>query len=341
MPTPIRVLLDLPPHEPSLHTLRRDPQWALSSSAEIGDPEESRTLPEELIRDAEILFCNVPPPNLAAMRDLKLVQIASAGFGQLIGLGLPERGIRACNSTGVFDTAIAEWNVAMMVNLTRDVRRMLQNQVESHWDRSDPKFQRQIFGSTVGLWGYGGIGRQTARLCKAMGMTVHVLTRHGVHPRRDQYCIAGTGDVEGALPDRVFVTSQTHEFLAGLDFLILSMPLTPENEGIVGEAELRALPRHAYVLNPARGPLIQEQALVEALKQGWIAGAALDTHYQYPLPPEHPLWSYANVILTPHISGSSGGDYFAPRVWDLLLQNLDRYAGGRSLLNELPPSALR
>src|SRR5262249_13609397 len=152
--------------------------------------------------------------------------------------------------------------------------------------------------------GYGGIGRETARLAKALGMTVHAMTRSGIKPRLNTYAQPATGDPEGVLPQRVFVTGQEREFLTGLDFLVLALPHTQQSDGMIGEEQLKALPKTAFVLNPARGPIIQEQSLLRALNEGWIAGAALDTHFAYPLPPEHPLWRYPNVILTPHISGA-------------------------------------
>lgn len=194
---------------------------------------------------------------------------------------------------------------------------------------------------TLGLWGYGGLGRETARLAKLMGMRVHVLARRGVHPAPNLYRVSGTGDPEGTLPDRVFSAKDAQQFLSELDFLILAMPLTPLTEGLIGEKELQALPRSAFVLNPARGPLIQEQALLRALREGWIAGAALDTHYQYPLPPDHPLWSLPNVILTPHISGTSLPPIFRTRVWDLFLKNVRLFLQGDVLLNELTDEQLR
>jgi phosphoglycerate dehydrogenase-like enzyme len=119
------------------------------------------------------------------------------------------------------------------------------------------------------------------------------------------------------------------------------MPLTKASEGIVGEKELRALPRTAFLLNPARGSLVQEQALLKGLREGWIAGAALDTHYAYPLPSEHPLWQFPNVILTPHISGSAQSPRFLERIWDIFVQNVERWLSGQPLLNELSIPQLR
>lgn len=333
-----KVLVDLRVDEVGLRRLRSLPGVNV---VVLDKPEEAeqRPLPAELLADVEVLACSIPPTNLSDMRALRLVQIASAGYTQLVGLSLPERGVRACNALGVFDVPIAEWNVAMMVNLLRDLRGMIRNQEQGVWDR-DIRFQRELRGLTVGLWGYGGIGRETARLAKALGMRVHVLVRNGVKERADIYRVPDTGDPDGKLPDQVFRPEQRLEFLGGLDFLILAMPLTKANEGIVGEAELRALRPTACVLNPARGLLIQEQALLRALREGWIAGAALDTHYHYPMPPDHPLWRIPNVIMTPHISGSSGSPFFMQRVWDILVQNVERLLKGQALLNELTPAQL-
>jgi phosphoglycerate dehydrogenase-like enzyme len=127
------------------------------------------------------------------------------------------------------------------------------------------------------------------------------------------------------LPDRVFRSGEEAEFLAGLDFLILAMPHTPANTGIVGERELRSLKPTAFLLNPARGPLVQEAALIRALQEGWIAGAALDTHFYYPMPPEHPLWRMSNVIMTPHVSGSDGGPHLLDRMGDIVLHNIEQF----------------
>jgi phosphoglycerate dehydrogenase-like enzyme len=150
------------------------------------------------------------------------------------------------------------------------------------------------------------------------------MTRSGVRARGASYTPAGTGDPDGKLPDRVFTLPQKREFLAGLDFLILALPHTRHSDGLIGEEELRTLPRHAFVLNPARGPIIQEKALLEVLRRNRIAGAALDTHFAYPLPADHPLWRFPNVILTPHISGADRSREFPGRIADLFTQNVKR-----------------
>jgi phosphoglycerate dehydrogenase-like enzyme len=294
-------------------------------------------LPDDLLRGPEILLCKFPPGNLDRMADLKLMQIGTVGYEHLRDHKFADKPLRVCNARGIFDTAIGEWAVAMMVNLTRDLRAMIRNQDQGHWERHK-RFEQEVRGRVVGLWGYGGIGRETARLAKAFGALVHVMTRAGVKPRPTFYVQPGTGDPGGLLPDRVFVAGQEQAFLAGLDYLVLALPRTRQSEGMVGEPELQALPRTAFVLNPARGPIIQEKALLRALTEGWIAGAALDTHYAYPLPAAHPLWRFPSVILTPHISGADESSQFPARIADLFQKNVQRFVQRRELLNELTPA---
>ena len=306
----------------------------------IDEEVEHWRISDDRAADTHMLVDCFPPENLDDMRSLRLLQLSSVGYNQILGRGLGERGVRVCNGAGEFDVPIGEWNIAMMLNLLRDLRGMLRNQASQTWDRS-ARFQSEMAGRVVGIWGYGGIGRETARLCKAMHLAVHVMTRDGVKPRTNIYCVPGHGDPEGALPDRVFVAGQERDFLRDLDFLIIAMPLSPATEGIIGADELAALPSHAFVLNPARGALIQEQALVDALRDGTIAGAAIDTHYAYPLPPEHPLWHFPNVIITPHISGSNLSPHFKTRLWDIVYENTRRFVSGETLLNELTQDQLR
>ncbi|MSU23267.1 MAG: D-2-hydroxyacid dehydrogenase [Opitutus sp.] len=296
--------------------------------------------PEERAREVEIVFCSSPPPNLAAFTGLRWLQIESAGFSHLFPFKLGEKGITVTNARGVFDCPIAEWNIAMMVNLVRDLRTLIRNQDNRVWDRA-AKFSGELRTRTVGIWGYGGIGRETARLAKALGMKVHVLTRSGKKSRADSTFVEGTGDPDGSLPDRYFDEPEREAFLRSLDFLILAMPLTAKTEGLVSEQDLRTLPKGSYLLNPARGPLIQQTALLAVLRDGHLGGAALDTHYQYPLPPEHPLWGFPHVILTPHISGTTFSPYFREGLLRIFRQNAARYVAGQPLLNVVSPADLQ
>src|SRR5262249_9757596 len=161
--------------------------------------------------------------------------------------------------------------------LVRDLRSVLRDQEHGVW-RRETRYQQDLRGKVVGLWGYGGIGRETARLVRALGMTRHVLTRKRVRPRNHPHTPPRTGHPAGALPHRAFAPEMKGAFLNSLDFLILALPHTRASDGLIGPEELAAMRRGAFLLNPARGPIVQEAVLLDALRKGHLGGAALDTH---------------------------------------------------------------
>jgi phosphoglycerate dehydrogenase-like enzyme len=291
------------------------------------------------VLDAEVMLATHPPGNLRAMTQLRWIQLGSAGFEQLFDLPLVEMGITVTNCSGVNDVPIAEWCIGMMFVFERDFARMLQNQRDHVWDR-DRKFQAELRGRLVGILGYGNIGREVARQCRALGLRVWVMGRRLGPEKPDRYTVDGTGDPDGILPERTFSLEQMADFLPQLDYLVLALPRTPGTEGILGARELAQLKPSAVLLNPARAELMEESALLDALRVRRFAGAALDVHYDFPLSADHPLWEMPNVILTPWISGSTGSPYYQPRLWDLFHKNLERYSTGQPLLNVIPPADL-
>lgn len=324
-----------------------DPTWfeplaketGLSVALAPGTVDTKRELPADLLADVQGMLCSFVPVNLVDAKSLKFAQLASAGFAQVENLGLSARAIHVANASGVNDVPIAEWAITMMVSLARDLPLMLRNQQGGVWDRG-ARFQTEIRGRTLGIWGYGGIGRETARLAKAFGLRVVVLTRSGKIADTPRFRVEGTGDDGGSIPEKVYALDQVEVFCRELDFLLLAMPQTPDNLGIVNERVFKALPDGAFLLNPSRGPLVNEADLLAALRGGVIAGAALDTHFKYPMPPDHPLWTMPNVIMTPHISGSSKSPHFATRLWQLFGENVRRWQTGEPLLNELSKAQL-
>ena len=292
-------------------------------------------VPSERAKGVDILFCELLFANMEVFDKLKIIQIASTGYSHMCGLGLPDKGISVCNGRGEFDTPIGEWCIAMMSNLNRDLRSMIRNQDAGRWDRP-ARHQTELRGMRVGFFGYGSIAREAARLAHACGMEVYAFDRERADfSERDYYAIPGTGDARAEIPSKFFFPGEEIEFCKGLDFFVAAMPLTALTKGIVKEEHLRALPEGAFVLNFARGPLIEEEALLAVLRDGHLGGAALDAHYQYPMPADHPLWRFPNVIMTPHISGSSLSPGFLPRIYDILTQNVMRFMKGAPLINEL------
>ena len=190
--------------------------------------------------------------------------------------------------------------------------------------------------------GYGSIGRQVARVSKALGFDVHAYTLHAKNTpesRRDEaYTPPGLGDPEGLLPSKWFsggAKEDLHRFLSsGLDLLVVSLPLTDKTRNLLSAPEFEILAaRKTFVSNIARGPIINTDDLIRALEDELIRGAALDVTEPEPLTDGHPLWSAKNVIITPHISGTSSA-YFE-RVFAILEYNLQRLSEGKKLTNEV------
>lgn len=298
------------------------------------------SMPTELADKINILFCEIPPDNIKDMKSLELVQISSTGYSQLFPHKLHERKIKACNGRGEFDIPIAEWAIAMMVNLARDVRGMIRNQEHGIWERP-ARFQSEVRGRTLGLFGYGSLARELARLAKCMGINIHAYDREKADfSQRNYYSVEGTGDPHCLLPDKFFYPGEELDFMSGLDFIAIAMPLTNATEGVITLEHLRALPKGAYLLNFARGPIIQESALLTVLREGHLGGAALDVHYRYPMAADDALWRFPNVIMTPHISGSTASTNFIVRIYDIFVQNVRRFLTGEALINELSDTQL-
>jgi phosphoglycerate dehydrogenase-like enzyme len=171
-------------------------------------------------------------------------------------------------------------------------------------------------------------------------LEVWAIARGSIGPRTGRYSVPGTGDPEGTIPARSFGLDELDDVLPQVDYLVLTLPLSPATTSLIDERRLRLMRPSAVLLNPSRGRLVEEAALVRALQERWIAGAALDTHFYYPLPPDHVLWTLPNVVLTPHISGSNGSRHFRSRLWSLFADNLNRFVQGQPLLNELAPADL-
>jgi phosphoglycerate dehydrogenase-like enzyme len=191
-----------------------------------------------------------------------------------------------------------------------------QMQQKHEWKRFMPSVLRS---KTVGIVGLGSIGREVARLSRAFGMRV-VATRRSVRKARR----AGYADL--LLP-----SGQLKQLLSESDYVVIATPLTPETTGLIGEAELRAMKPTACLINIARGGIVDEEALIRALKEKWIAGAGLDVTAREPLPADSPLWELDNVILSPHIAG--GMEDYVMQATELFCDNLRRYLDGRKLRN--------
>lgn len=283
--------------------------------------------------DEEILYCFMPPHDLSKAPRLKWVQLHSAGINHLQGHPILQSDVLITTSSGIHAVPIGEFSIALMMALARRIPGMVRTQERGEWvrDRWRTFFGTEMHGQTLGVVGYGSIGREAARIAKhGFGMRVLALSRSG--ERQDHgYVEPGVGDPEGKYPDAWFRPEQLQELLAQSDFVLISLPLTPETRGLIGERELRAVKSAAFLVNIARGEIVDEPALVRALKEGWLAGAGLDVFAKEPLPPESELWKLENVILSPHVSAAT--PHYDDRAVNLFADNLRRYLHGDRLLN--------
>jgi phosphoglycerate dehydrogenase-like enzyme len=234
----------------------------------------------------------------------------------------------------VFSRPIAEYVILMMLAAARRLPQLLELQAERTWQ---PLEARELRDVTVGIVGLGSIGRAVGALATAFGCRV-IATRR----RAESGAAAadGAGDepfLGSVMLDRVLPPDRLPELLAEADFVVLAAPLTADTVGLIGEDAIAAMKPGAWVINVARGELVDEPALARALRSGRIGGAVLDTFREEPLPAGSPLYDLPNVILTPHTSWSS--TRVLDRSVDLFCDNLRRYAAGQPLVNVVDPSA--
>jgi D-2-hydroxyacid dehydrogenase (NADP+) len=243
---------------------------------------------------------------VAAMPKLSWIQALTTGVDSLQELELPPS-VTITTARGIHGPQMSELALLYMMCLYRDMPRMMMNQRHAIWQRWG---QRLLLGRTVVIVGVGSISETLAAHCKTFGLRVIGVTR-----RRE---VAGF--------DELYPRERLREAAARADFLVLLMPYTPESHHMIDAAVLAALPNSAYVINIARGRVIDEAALIAALRTGGIAGAALDVFDTEPLPKTSPLWSFDNVIVTPRIGGMS--DIYAEQILPLLLHNLRAFLAG-------------
>ncbi|MDL1896256.1 D-2-hydroxyacid dehydrogenase [Anaerolineae bacterium CFX7] len=284
----------------------------------------------------EILYCMNPPRDLARAPNLKWVQLHSAGVDRLREHPIWDTNIIVTTTSGIHAVPIGEFTFALLLALARKIPKMVLLQERAEWLRNRWEILSglELRGKTIGIVGYGSIGREIGRIAKyGFHMRVLAMRRTMQTPRR-RYSEPGVGDPEGRIPEQWFAPHEITELAAQCDVLALAAPATAETHNLIGETQLRAMKPHALLLNIARGELVDDRALVIALKEGWIAGAGLDAYAIEPLPRGHPLWRMDNVIVAPHVASATGK--YNDRAAALFAENLRRYLTGLPLLNVVP-----
>ena len=291
--------------------MERFPQLAVNA---VGH----HSMVDPYIADTEILLCFSPPMADHVVRDarkLRWIQALGTGVDNIIDLPSLNPEVLVTNIRGIHGPPMSEATIAYMLSLTRDMPRVVRAQDKSAWERWPAAL---MDGKTVGILGVGVIAEHLAPMCKAFNMTVIGISSA---PRR----------AKGF--DRMVHRDELLKVAQELDYLVVLIPLDKDTRNIIGEKLLAAMKPTAYVINMARGGVVDEQALMKALDSGQIAGAALDVYAEEPLPPESPLWKARNLQCFPHQGGYSEG--YEDRAMPTIEGNMRKYLAGdlKSMIN--------
>lgn len=274
----------------------------------------------------------LPAPDAAP--DLRWVQAYFAGADRVLREhpALLER-VLLTTASGVHMPVMAEYALMMMLAHDHRLPQMLQFQAAREWpsNRGELFSPSELRGKVVGILGYGSIGREVGRLAHAFGMRVLAAKRNLAQHADEGWQLPGTGDPDGRLPEVFYGLDQLEALLPQCDYVVLVLPMTAETRHVLNARSLALLKPSAFVINYGRGDLVDEDALLAALVEGRLGGAALDVFAQEPLPADSPLWTAPNIIITPHISGwTTRYDELATQ---LFADNLRRYMAGEKLYN--------
>jgi len=285
---------------------RRDYQGDLQARKEL----------DNILAEAEISYgMRIPTNLLARAPKLKWIQVTSAGVDRYLNDEFRRSPIILTNASGVHATPIGEFVVSLMLMFAKNAVTFFEAKQQKQWMRTPGTV---LNGKTVGVVGLGSIGQEVARLCKAFRMRV-IATRRSPTKRTAR-------NVDLLLPP-----NGLPRLLEESDFVAICLPLTRETNKLIGASELKMMKPSAYIINIARGPIIDEDALIQALQAKIIAGAGLDVFATEPLPLESKLWDLPNVIISPHVSG--GREDYEVGALDIFCRNLHRYVEGKRMIN--------
>ncbi|HEX9016977.1 MAG TPA: D-2-hydroxyacid dehydrogenase [Chloroflexota bacterium] len=266
------------------------------------------------LAEAEVVICwDFGPEQLALSPKLRWIHKMSTGVDRMLYPEFVQSPVVLTNAAGAHAIPIAEHVIGVMLAMVKELPKAARRQRQHQWIK---EHTRELYGQTLGIVGMGHVGTAIARLAKAMSMTTLAVRRR---------------DLPAQFVDEMVPMEQLHQMLGRSDFVVVTLPLTPSTRGMFGPEEFRAMRPGAYFINIARGQIVREDALIDALRTGKIAGAMLDVAAVEPLPAESPLWDMENVIITPHTSGHS--TRVNERAMDLFCENLVRYRKGEALVN--------
>lgn len=271
-------------------------------------------------------------PEVGEAPNLRWVHIPFAGVDPVLDAPiLKEKQVVTTSSSGVMISQMGEYAVMALLMLGHKMPEIIRAQQERKWLESKSLAPVELRGSTVGIVGYGSVGREVARRLQSFGTTILAAKRDAMHPEDQGYSPEGLGDPHGDFFTRLYPIEGLKGMLADCDFVLIALPLTAETRHLFNTEVFAAMKPGACLVNISRGDVIDEPALEHALRTGQLGGAVLDVFSEEPLPEESVLWDLNSLIVTPHVSGIS--NHFLDDMVDLFCENLARYIGGESLHN--------
>jgi phosphoglycerate dehydrogenase-like enzyme len=296
------------------------------------DPDAEDTA--DRIEEAQVYYTSGYLPLPEDTPNLKWVQLHSAGFDSIHAQPLyTDTEIIFTSTSGIHAVNMAEYTLAQMLAFSHRLPHMFEDKEAIHWaeDRWKRYVPTELRGQILGIVGYGSIGREIARLSQAFGMTVLAIKRDLRSLDDHSFALPGTGDPEATIPDRIYPPEALKSFLGECDFVVVTVPLTAKTRHMIDAAALAAMKHGSILINIARGDVVDEPALIGALENGHLGGAALDVFSHEPLPEDSPFWQMPNVIISPHIAGATPS--YDDRATDLFAENLRRFVAGEKLIN--------
>lgn len=330
-PAQIEVLVTIPFDEPLIDQLKEISPRVKVIAQSARRVEE---IPNEVWNRIEVLYTDRVLPDPALVPALRWLQFHFAGIDFAVESPLlNNRNIVVTTLSGAAAPQMAEYAVMMMLTLGHRMVDLFNSQNRAEWphDRWERFGPLELRGSTVGIVGYGSIGREIARLLQPFGTTILATKRDVRHPQDAGYTPEGLGDPEGDYFTRLYPIQALKSMIKECDFVVVCVPLTVETRNLISEAELAVMKPTAHLINIGRGGVVDQAALFTALQERHLAGVAIDVFAEEPLPPDSPFWRMPNVVVTPHIGGISAA--YQNRAINLFAENLRRYLEGVTLLN--------
>jgi phosphoglycerate dehydrogenase-like enzyme len=277
----------------------------------------------------------VPDRLLEAAPGIKWIQLFSAGADHMMNGAVGSSKVRITTTSGVHASSIAEFIAAFILMHAHRLHVTSRAQFRHQWLKAGDFMSTadSVRGRTLGIIGYGSIGRETARIAQSLGLDVLALKRHPGERTDTGWSPPGVGDPSGQIPRRIFGPEQLAELLPQCDFLAITLPLTAATHHFIGATELAALRPNRCIVHIGRGAVGEQAAVIEALKGKRSGGAGLDVFEREPLEADSPLWDFDEVIMTPHMAGPFRR--YLDLTCELFAENLHRFASGQPLLNEV------